>query len=127
MNRDNHPAGKLHEVWEAINVLGAPDSACTTDDERAYCRAIGDALEAVEALAQRAASPVPEDVGELDTYDAGLLNDFGGGDVGWWHDYIRAELGRAHDFYADLALDAIRAAMTSATPKPDADAGDQQP
>lgn len=32
-------------------------------------------------------------------YDAGLLNDSGGGDVGWWHDYIRAELGRAHSFY----------------------------
>lgn len=32
-------------------------------------------------------------------YDAGLLNDFGGGDVDWWMDYIRAELDRAHDFY----------------------------
>lgn len=36
---------------------------------------------------------------ELDQYDAGLLNDFGGGNVEWWQDYIRAELGRAHDFY----------------------------
>lgn len=37
--------------------------------------------------------------GELDLYDAGLLNDFGGGNVDWWQDYIRSELGRAHDFY----------------------------
>ena len=37
--------------------------------------------------------------GELEPYDAGLLNDFGGGNVEWWQDYIRAELGRAHDFY----------------------------
>lgn len=37
----------------------------------------------------------------LEAYDAGLLNDFGGGDVSWWHDYIRAELARAHDFYAE--------------------------
>lgn len=36
---------------------------------------------------------------ELHTYDAGLLSDFGGGNVEWWQDYIRAELGRAHDFY----------------------------
>ncbi|BAK66850.1 hypothetical protein SLG_21750 [Sphingobium sp. SYK-6] len=36
----------------------------------------------------------------IDAYDAGLLNDFGGGDVNWWQDYLRAELGRAHDFYA---------------------------
>jgi hypothetical protein len=36
---------------------------------------------------------------ELEAYDAGLLNDFGGGNVEWWQDYIRAELGRAHDFY----------------------------
>lgn len=35
----------------------------------------------------------------LDAYDAGLLNDYGGGNVEWWQDYIRAELGRAHDFY----------------------------
>lgn len=37
---------------------------------------------------------------ELETYDAGYLNDFGGGNVSWWHDYIRSELGRAHDFYS---------------------------
>lgn len=37
---------------------------------------------------------------ELDPYDAGYLNDFGGGNVGWWHDYIRSELDRAHDHYA---------------------------
>lgn len=35
----------------------------------------------------------------LDPYDAGLLNDYGGGDVEWWQNYIRDELDRAHDFY----------------------------
>lgn len=34
-------------------------------------------------------------------YDAGLLSDFGGGDVGWWQDYLRSELDRAHEFYDD--------------------------
>ena len=41
----------------------------------------------------------------LDAYDAGLLNDFGGGNVDWWQDYIRAELGRAHDFYESRIAD----------------------
>ena len=35
----------------------------------------------------------------IDRYDAGLLGDGGSGDVDWWHDYIRSELDRAHDFY----------------------------
>lgn len=37
----------------------------------------------------------------LDCYDAGLLNDFGGGNVAWWQDYMRSELNAAHDFYED--------------------------
>lgn len=36
---------------------------------------------------------------DLDEYDAGILSDFGGGDICWWQDYIRAELARAHEFY----------------------------
>lgn len=32
-------------------------------------------------------------------YDAGLLNDYGGGNVEWWWDYIRAELNRADQYY----------------------------
>lgn len=43
-----------------------------------------------------------------DRYDAGLLNNFGGGNVEWWQDYIRAELDRAHDFYS-AALDRAEA------------------
>jgi hypothetical protein len=35
----------------------------------------------------------------LKEYDAGLLNDFGGGDIEWWQDYIRSELGRAYEYY----------------------------
>lgn len=38
----------------------------------------------------------------IDTYDAGLL----GGDTSWpveyWHDYLRSELARAHEFYAAI-------------------------
>jgi hypothetical protein len=35
-------------------------------------------------------------------YDAGLLSDCGGGDVGWWQDYIRAEIGRANDHWRGI-------------------------
>ena len=35
----------------------------------------------------------------MDRYDAGILNDFGGGNVGWWQDYMRHELNRAEEFY----------------------------
>jgi hypothetical protein len=44
------------------------------------------------------AAPVQEPVA-LEEYDAGLLNDYGGGNVEWWQDYIRAELGRAYEHY----------------------------
>lgn len=35
----------------------------------------------------------------MSDFDAGLLNDFGGGDVEWWHDYIRTLLGASEDYY----------------------------
>lgn len=50
----------------------------------------------------------------LDCYDAGLLSDYGGGNVEWWQDYIRAELARAHDHY-QAQFDAA----TSAAPQSD--------
>ncbi len=43
----------LDRVWAAVNVLGAPDTACTSDEDRAYCRAIGDALSEIEKLGGR--------------------------------------------------------------------------
>ncbi len=30
-----------------------------------------------------------EEIAELTDYDPGLLNDYGGGNVGWWQEYIR--------------------------------------
>ena len=40
----------LDAAWAGVNVLGAPDTACITDRDRAYCQAIGDALSAIKAL-----------------------------------------------------------------------------
>lgn len=59
-------------------------------------------------------TPAPS-VPELEEYDAGALNDFGGGNVGWWQDYIRAELGRAYEFYCGQ----LSAAPTPAPSVPD--------
>ena len=47
----------------------------------------------------------------LPDYDAGLLNDFGGGDAEWWQDYIRAEIGRANEYWRE-ALAAVKSQPT---------------
>lgn len=44
---------RLDSAWRAINSLGAPDSACTTESERGYCQAIGDALAEIEKFGGR--------------------------------------------------------------------------
>lgn len=38
-----------------------------------------------------------------DAYDAGLLGGTHLRNSDWWHDYIRAELGHAHDHYVQQA------------------------
>lgn len=72
---------KHAEALEGLQVLLA-------ELDNASCKSVQKRLEAQQPA-----------TGELEPYDAGLLNDFGGGNVEWWQDYIRAELGNAHDFY----------------------------
>jgi hypothetical protein len=36
---------------------------------------------------------------KINDYDSGLLNDFGGGNISWWQDYIRSEVGRCNDYW----------------------------
>lgn len=59
----------------------------------------GDAQAMAVELRSVADQLSPRDTPELDEYDAGPLASAGGGDVDWWQDYLRAELGRAHEFY----------------------------
>lgn len=35
----------------------------------------------------------------LTDYDSGLINDYGGGDTGWWMDYIRLEVDAANEHW----------------------------
>ncbi|WP_025517567.1 hypothetical protein [Bordetella trematum] len=59
-----------------------------------------DEAQAMAAELRAAADDLsPREMPALNEYDAGLLSSFGGGDVDWWQDYLRAELARAHDFY----------------------------
>lgn len=67
-----------------------------------------------EHILEMVNTPAPS-VPELEEYDAGALNDFGGGNVGWWQDYIRSELGRAYEFYCGQ----LSAAPTPAPSVPD--------
>ena len=102
------------EALREDRLAGCPP--CAAKDDATFvvecegCRARHKAKIADEDAAAAAAIPT-----ELVAYDAGILNDFGGGNVEWWQDYIRAELGRAHDFYVS---------QISAEQSPDAQAQD---
>lgn len=83
-----------------------------------------DALDAKTVPAQirnalTALEPSPIHKGEADyaDYDAGLLNDFGGGDVGWWQDYLRAEIDKANDFWREQVASPVPLSVTI-TPAP---------
>ena len=40
-------------------------------------------------------------IGQIDDYDCGLINDYGGGNIQWWQDYIREEIGRCNDYWRE--------------------------
>ena len=37
-----------------------------------------------------------------DDYDTGLINDYGGGNVGWWIGYIHSEIGRCNEHWRTI-------------------------
>ena len=63
--------------------------------------ALNEALDAKEAAEQRVATlePLLSEAESIPDYDAGLLNDWGGGNVEWWQDYLRAEIARANEHW----------------------------
>lgn len=42
---------------------------------------------------------------EYEYYDPGLLNDFGGGNIEWWQDYIRCEVEACNIYWQDIVTD----------------------
>ena len=49
-------------------------------------------------------------------YDPGLLNDYGGGNVDWWFDYIRAEINRCNEYWREQFDHAENQQVDSADP-----------
>jgi hypothetical protein len=37
-------------------------------------------------------------------YDPGLLNDYGGGNVEWWQNYIRSEINACNEYWRSLIM-----------------------
>jgi len=71
--------------------------ALVKSPEKIWCEVLDVDLHMIEAAQEVERVAIKAE--QLEAYDAGILNDFGGGNVGWWQDYIRAELERAHDHY----------------------------
>ena len=47
------------------------------------------------------ASPCSTLLSEPD-YDAGLLGDHGGGNISWWHEYLRSQINRCNGYWRGL-------------------------
>jgi len=48
----------------------------------------------------------------MEDYDCGLINDYGGGNVEWWRDYIKAEVTRANEWWRNQVIDGEQALET---------------
>ena len=73
----------------------------------------------LKANATAKADALREAAGNISAFDAGLLNDFGGGNVEWWHEYIRSLLTVADGSWRELIrLEADVAAEQAEQEKP---------
>jgi hypothetical protein len=43
-----------------------------------------------------------DQIREEPDYDPGLLNDYGGGNVDWWMDYIRSEINSCNAYWREI-------------------------
>lgn len=59
------------------------------------------------AILRWAAEVMRAETVEIAQYDAGLINDYGGGNVGWWQDYVRYEVGMANSHYQEQLAELI--------------------
>lgn len=61
----------------------------------------------IAAILRWAAEVMRAETVEIAQYDAGLINDYGGGNVGWWQDYVRYEVGMANSHYQEQLAELI--------------------
>ena len=54
---DSGAKDALQLAWQAVNVLGAPETARVTDFDKAYCKAIEDTLRTIEELQMETIRP----------------------------------------------------------------------
>ena len=85
----------IEVMKQALKALEEAHPKPYSDSVLSYYEAIPDLRAAIEdAEKQEPVEPV-----ELEVYDAGILSCAGGGNVSWWLDYIRSELGSAYEYY----------------------------
>lgn len=87
------------EMIGLLQILADLPSA-ETKQGRGARRRVEEAIAALQAMAWQSRQAQGE-AQEFTDYDAGALNDWGGGDVGWWQDYIRSEIERANDHWRE--------------------------
>lgn len=61
-------------------------------------------LKKVEARMEEARESLETDP----DYDTGLINDYGGGNIGWWQDYIRSEIERCNEYWKERIEQALK-------------------
>ena len=93
---------EVNRIIDAARSAGPVSSGEGTEEEKAASQGCG------YGHSGSRDEPTVGATAALAPYDAGLLSDYGGGNVDWWQDYLRAQLGAAHDFYqaqvADMRL-----------------------
>jgi hypothetical protein len=77
------------------------DPLCIKEDvcDMAVCDGVSSCSHAVLKTAVLVQQSTNKPSDEIADYDCGMLNDHGGGNVGWWWGYIRYEIGRCNDYW----------------------------
>lgn len=89
----------IDRYWDIAWCEGRDNRDHDTENADAqYCRS---GIEAILHRLQAAQSPASGEAVEFEGYDAGLLYDWGGGNVAWWQDCIRTKIERANEHWRE--------------------------
>jgi len=70
--------------------------------EKLYRRSIPKLIEDMRKSHElQTTNNISENVHQIADYDCGIINDYGGGNVEWWQDYMRAEIERCNDYWRE--------------------------